>query len=50
MRVVIQRVLTASVSISGTVTAAIGHPAAGEGKPTELHDQRKPLEDLVIER
>ena len=28
---------------------AIGHPAAGEGKPTELHDQRKPLEDLVIE-
>ena len=28
---------------------AIGHPAAGEGKPTELHDQRKPLKDLVIE-
>ena len=28
---------------------AIGHPAAGEGRPTELHDQRKPLEDLVIE-
>ena len=28
---------------------AIGHPAAGEGKPTELHDQRKPLEELVIE-
>ena len=28
---------------------AIGHPAAGEGKPTELHDVRKPLEKLVIE-
>ena len=28
---------------------AIGHPAVGEGRPTELHDQRKPLEDLVIE-
>ena len=28
---------------------AIGHPAAGEGKPTELHDQRKALKDLVIE-
>ena len=28
---------------------AIGHPAAGEGKPTELHDQRKPMEELVIE-
>ena len=28
---------------------AIGHPAAGEGKPTELHDQRKPLEELVVE-
>ena len=28
---------------------AIGHPAAGEGKPTELHGERKPLEDLVIE-
>ena len=28
---------------------AIGHPAAGEGKPTELHEQRKPLEEIVIE-
>ena len=28
---------------------AIGHPAAGEGKPTELHEQRKALEDIVIE-
>ena len=28
---------------------AIGHPAAGEGKPTELHDQRKSLEEIVIE-
>jgi len=28
---------------------AIGYPAPGEGKPTELHDQRKPLEDMVIE-
>ena len=28
---------------------AIGHPAAGEGKPTELHAQRKALEELVIE-
>ena len=28
---------------------AIGHPAAGEGKPTELHDVRKPLDKLVIE-
>ena len=28
---------------------AIGHPAAGQGKPTELHDQRKPIEDLVKE-
>ena len=28
---------------------AIGHPAAGEGKPTERHAQRKPLEELVIE-
>jgi len=28
---------------------AIGHPAVGEGKPTDLHEQRKPLEDLVIE-
>ena len=28
---------------------AIGHPAAGEGKPTELHEVRKPLEKLVIE-
>ena len=49
MRVVIQRVLEASVSIGGKVTAAIGHPAAGEGKPTDLHEQRKPLEELVIE-
>ena len=28
---------------------AIGHPASVEGKPTELHDQRKPIEQLVIE-
>ena len=28
---------------------AIGHPAAGEGKPTELHERRKALEDLVID-
>ena len=28
---------------------AIGHPASVEGKPTELHSQRKSLEDLVIE-
>ena len=28
---------------------AIGHPAAGEGRPTERHAQRKPLEELVIE-
>ena len=28
---------------------AIGHPASNDGKPTELHDQRKPIEDLVIE-
>ena len=28
---------------------AIGHPAAGEGKPTELHDKRKPIDQLVIE-
>ena len=28
---------------------AIGHSAAGEGKPTELHEQRKSLEDIVIE-
>lgn len=28
---------------------AIGHPAAGEGNPTERHAQRKPLEELVIE-
>ncbi len=27
---------------------AIGHPAAGEGDPTELHTERKPLEELVI--
>lgn len=28
---------------------AIGHPATGEGKPTELHDVRKPLRELVTE-
>jgi len=28
---------------------AIGHPASSEGTPTELHSQRKPIEDLVIE-
>ncbi len=27
---------------------AIGHPASGEGQPTELHSVRKPLEELVI--
>ncbi len=27
---------------------AIGHPAKGEGAPTELHFERKPIEDLVI--
>lgn len=27
---------------------AIGYPADGEGKPTELHFDRKPLEELVI--
>lgn len=27
---------------------AIGHPAAGAGDPTELHTERKPLEELVI--
>lgn len=27
---------------------AIGHPAAGGGDPTELHTERKPLEELVI--
>ena len=26
---------------------AIGHPAKGEGAPTELHSVRKPLEDIV---
>lgn len=26
---------------------AIGHPAKGEGKPTELHTQRKPIEEMV---
>ena len=26
---------------------AIGHPAAGEGKPTELHSVRKSLEEMV---
>ena len=28
---------------------AIGHPSASEGKPTERHAQRKPLEELAIE-
>ncbi len=28
---------------------AIGHPSSSEGKPTDLHDRRKPLKDLVIE-
>ena len=28
---------------------AIGHPAAGEGKPTELHSERKALEEIVTE-
>ena len=27
---------------------AVGHPAAAEGKPTQLHAERKPLEQLVI--
>ena len=27
---------------------AIGHPADGAGKPTELHSVRKPLEEMVI--
>lgn len=27
---------------------AIGHPAKGEGDPTELHSSRKPLEEMVI--
>ena len=27
---------------------AIGHPAQGEGDPTDLHFARKPIEDLVI--
>ena len=26
---------------------AIGHPSAGEGKPTELHFERKALKDIV---
>ena len=26
---------------------AIGHPAAGEGRPTDLHSVRKPLEEIV---
>lgn len=26
---------------------AIGHPAEGQGRPTDLHTTRKPLEDLV---
>ena len=26
---------------------AIGYPAEGEGKPTDLHFERKPIEDLV---
>ena len=28
---------------------AIGHPAANAGKPTELHGNRKPIEELVKE-
>ena len=28
---------------------AIGHPSSVEGRPTELHDQRKSLKELVIE-
>ena len=28
---------------------AIGHPSSGEGRPTDLHDRRKPLDKLVIE-
>lgn len=28
---------------------AIGHPSSSEGRPTERHSQRKPLEDLVTE-
>ena len=28
---------------------AIGHPSSVEGKPTELHDQRKPIEEFVTE-
>ena len=28
---------------------AIGHPSATDGRPTELHDQRKKLEDIVTE-
>ena len=28
---------------------AIGHPAAVEGKPTDLHGNRKPIEELVTE-
>ena len=27
---------------------AIGYPAEGEGRPTELHSVRKPLEEIVI--
>lgn len=28
---------------------AIGHPASSEGKPTQLHDVRKPIDQLVKE-
>ena len=28
---------------------AIGHPAAGEGRPTELHEVRKSLDQIVTE-
>ena len=28
---------------------AIGHPSATDGRPTDLHDQRKKLEDIVTE-
>ena len=28
---------------------AIGHPSSAQGKPTELHDQRKPIEEFATE-
>lgn len=28
---------------------AVGHPASGEGKPTERHSQRKSIEEMVTE-